>query len=46
MRDVLHRGEPFGAEIHSEEQLRKDILRSKWKRALTIFRPTKAKDIW
>lgn len=46
MNDVLHRGEPFGAVIDSENQLKKDILRSKWKRALTIFRPTHAKDIW
>ena len=28
------------------DMLKKDILRSKWKRALTIFKPTKAKDIW
>ena len=46
MNDVLHRGEPFGAVIDSQDQLKKDILRSKWKRALTIFRPTRAKDIW
>jgi glycosyltransferase involved in cell wall biosynthesis len=46
MRDVLHRGEPFGAEIDATAQLKKDILRSKWKRALTIFKPTMAKDIW
>ena len=46
MRDVLHRGEPFGAAADTAEQLRKDILRSKWKRALTIFKSTKAKDIW
>ena len=46
MNDVLHRGEPFGAVVDSENQLKKDILRSKWKRALTIFRPTHAKDIW
>ena len=46
MRDVLHRGEPFGQDIDSASQLRKDIVRSKWKRALTIFKSTKAKDIW
>ena len=46
MNDVLHRGEPFGAVVDSENQLKKDILRSKWKRALTIFRPTHTKDIW
>jgi hypothetical protein len=46
MNDVLHRGEPFGAEIDATAQLKKDILRSKWKRALTIFKPTMAKDIW
>jgi hypothetical protein len=39
MRDVLHRGEPFGVEIDTSEQLRKDLVRSKCKRALTIFRP-------
>jgi hypothetical protein len=46
MRDVLHRGEPFGVAADTAEQLRKDIHRSKWKRALTIFKSTKAKDIW
>ena len=46
MRDVLHRGEPFGQDIDSAQLLRKDIVRSKWKRALTIFKSTKAKDIW
>lgn len=46
MRDVLHRGEPYGEEVDSERQLKNDILRSKWKRALTIFKPTKAKEIW
>jgi len=46
MADVLHRGEPYDAVIDSASQLKRDILRSKLKRALTIFRPTKAKDIW
>lgn len=46
MRDVLHRGEPFGQEVDCEKQLKNDILRSKWKRALTIFKPTKAREIW
>ena len=46
MRDVLHRGEPFGQEVDCEKHLKNDILRSKWKRALTIFKPTKAKEIW
>lgn len=46
MRDVLHRGEPYGKEVDTEQMLRRDILRSKWKRALTIFRPTRSRDIW
>jgi len=46
MRDVLHRGEPYGEEVDTAQMLRRDILRSKWKRALTIFRPTRSKDIW
>ena len=47
MNDVLHRGEPW----HKEESipapsLKKDLLRSRLKRALTIFRDVKAKNIW
>ena len=30
MRDVLHRGEPYGQEINMESELRNDLLRSKW----------------
>lgn len=46
MRDVLHRGEPYGVDVKCEQMLKKDILRSKWKRAFTIFKSTKAKNIW
>lgn len=46
MRDVLHRGEPFGAEADTGQMLRRDVVRSKWKRALTIFKSTKTKNIW
>lgn len=46
MRDVLHRGEPFESTADTSTQLRKDILRSKWKRALTIFKSTKSRNIW
>ena len=46
MRDVLHRGDPYGEDVDYQRQLAKDVLRSKWKRALTIFKSTKAKEIW
>lgn len=46
MRDVLHRGDPFGEDVDYQRQLAKDLFRSKWKRALTIFKSTKAKEIW
>ena len=46
MRDVLHRGDPYGEETDYRRQLAKDLFRSKWKRALTIFKSTKAKNIW
>lgn len=46
MRDVLHRGDPYGEEVDYQHQLTKDLFRSKWKRALTIFKSTKAKNIW
>ena len=46
MRDVLHRGEPFDAIFNDDSQLKRDIFRSKWKRFFTIFKSTKAKDIW
>ena len=46
MRDVLHRGEPWRADSPMDGQLGKDLLRSKLKRALTIFRDVKIKNIW
>ena len=46
MRDVLHRGEPYGQEINMESELRNDLLRSKWKRLFTIFKPTRTRNIW
>jgi len=46
MRDVLHRGEPWGTVVDMEKQLRKDLLRSKLKRALTIFRDVHIENIW
>ncbi len=46
MRDVLHRGEPWRADAPMDEQLKKDLWRSKLKKALTIFRDVKIKNIW
>ena len=46
MRDVLHRGEPFGQNCDNQRQLKADILRSKLKSQLTILKDTKAKRIW
>lgn len=46
MRDVLHRGEPWRVDSPMDGQLGKDLLRSKLKRALTIFRDVKIKNIW
>ena len=46
MRDVLHRGEPWGKEMDDREQLKKDIVRSKWKKVLTILQDTKAQHIY
>lgn len=47
MRDVLHRGEPWCEDRHPDQsQLGKDLLRSRLKRALTIFRDVKIKNIW
>ena len=46
MRDILHRGEPWGTEIDDKNRLKFDILRSKVKQFLTIFKSTKAKNIW
>ena len=46
MRDILHRGEPWSNESQPSPQLKKDLLRSRLKRALTIFRDVKIKNIW
>ncbi len=46
IRDILHRGEPFDTVIDTSRKLRYDLLRSKWKRLFTIFRPTMTKNIW
>lgn len=46
MRDVLHRGEPWGKEMNDSGQLKKDLVRSKWKKVLTILRETKAQPIY
>ena len=46
MRDVLHRGEPWTEEHTTSSQLKKDLVRSRLKRALTIFRDVKTKNIW
>ena len=46
MRDVLHRGEPFGREDDMAGQLKTDLTRSKWKMLLTALRDTKVKHIW
>lgn len=46
MRDILHRGQPWSNESQPSPQLKKDLLRSRLKRALTIFRDVKIKNIW
>lgn len=46
MRDILHRGEPFGTEADGGKRLKRDVVRSKWKKALTIFRDVRMKNIW
>lgn len=46
MRDVLHRGQPWGEAVNDQQQLQHDLVRSKWKKVLTIFRDTKAQTIW
>ena len=38
MRDVLHRGEPYGQEINMESELRNDLLRSTFMGALSAIR--------
>ena len=46
MRDILHRGEPWENNTQTDKRLSKDLLRSKIKRALTIFRDIRIKNIW
>ena len=47
MRDVLHRGEPWQDGLSAPDvRLRHDLLRSRWKRLLTIFRDVRMKTIW
>lgn len=46
VRDVLQRGEPFGEEKDMSKRLHGDLLRSKLKRALTIFRDVHMPAIW
>lgn len=46
MRDVLHRGDPWTEKHAPSPQLEKDLLRSRLKRALTIFRDVKTTNIW
>lgn len=41
MRDVLHRGEPWTDNAEPSSRLRRDVWRSRLKRALTIFRDVK-----
>ena len=45
MRDVLHRGEPYG-QTSDGSRLKADLLRSRLKALLTIFKDTKAQHIW
>lgn len=47
MNDVLHRGEPWqDNEPEPAPSLKGNILRSKLKRALTIFKDVKTRNIW
>ncbi|MBQ8715735.1 MAG: glycosyltransferase family 2 protein [Prevotella sp.] len=46
MRDILHRGKPWEFNSQPDDRLKADLLRSKIKRALTIFRDVKIKNIW
>jgi len=45
MRDVLHRGEPYG-QSSDGNRLKADLLRSRLKALFTIFKDTKASHIW
>ena len=46
MRDVLQRGESWDSKQDTSAALKKDLTRSKFKKALTIFRDVKIKNIW
>ena len=46
IRDILQRGEPWDSNIDMSDRLKKDLLRSKLKKALTIFRDVRIKNIW
>ena len=46
MRNVLKRGERWDSEHDTSIALKKDLTRSKLKKALTIFRDVKIKNIW
>lgn len=46
MRDVLHRGEPFGQSEDSSVRLQADLKRSRLKQLLTVLKDTKAQHIW
>ena len=46
MRDVLHRGDPWGTTTENRQQLKYDLLRSNLKKILTILHDTKARQIW
>lgn len=46
MRDVLHRGYPYGKHVDMKKRLKSDLTRSRIKRLLTIFRDTRTKNIW
>lgn len=46
MRDVLHRGDPWGEMNNYDDKLKKDLLRSRIKKLFTILRNTRIKPIW
>ncbi|MBQ7494628.1 MAG: glycosyltransferase family 2 protein [Bacteroidaceae bacterium] len=46
MRDVLHRGQPWGEAEDNQKLLQHDLFRSRWKTVLTVFRDTKVQPIW
>lgn len=47
IRDVLHRGEKWNGQLDApSSRLKADLLRSRLKRLLTIFRDVRIKNIW